>query len=119
MSEGTTIPVSNKIVWALALAPFIGNFLELILATLVNGGDWIYASYAVDQGSYFLITVILNITLSYYDEKTLEKAGHDTSKFNGMTWLVPVYLFQRATALKHNMSYFAVWIILFVWVVIL
>ncbi|WP_186350706.1 hypothetical protein [Pseudomonas fragi] len=59
------------------------------------------------------ISIILNIALSYFDEKRLQKAGHDTSKFKGMVWLVPVYLFQRAKALNQNMAFFAVWIVSF------
>ena len=57
---------------------------------------------------------LLNIGLSFWDEKRLQEGGLNTEKFKGWVWLVPVYLFQRAKALKHNMAYFAVWIGAFV-----
>ncbi|MCB1659010.1 MAG: DUF4339 domain-containing protein, partial [Pseudomonadales bacterium] len=60
------------------------------------------------------ITLILNIGLSYWDEKRIKAAGTNTESFSGWVWLVPVYLFQRAKALKQNLAYFIVWIVCFV-----
>lgn len=105
--------INNTVVWFLAFAPLIGYFLEFFIAGAIHGSEW-KAEQEVSNGTYFYITLILNIGLSYYDEKSLTKAGHNTDKFKGMTWLVPVYLFQRAKNLNQNMSYFAVWTILFI-----
>ncbi|MBU3021647.1 DUF4339 domain-containing protein [Aestuariibacter sp. A3R04] len=105
--------VNNTVVWILAFAPILGYFLEWIVAGAANSTEW-KAEQAMAEAKYFYITVILNVALSYWDEKRLSQAGHNTKKFKGMTWLVPVYLFQRAKNLNHSMGYFAVWIVSFV-----
>ena len=105
--------VNNTIVWILAFAPIIGAFLEYFFALMMADGNEIVAAHNVAEGYYFLITIALNIILSFMDEMKLEKAGISTEKFKGMVWLVPVYLFQRAKALKHNLAYFIVWIVCF------
>ncbi|WP_105172353.1 DUF4339 domain-containing protein [Pseudoalteromonas sp. T1lg24] len=104
--------VNNTVVWILAFAPIIGYFLEWVVAGAINSSEW-KAEKAMAEAKYFYITIILNVALSYLDEKRLSQAGHNTEKFKGMTWLVPVYLFQRAKNLNHNMAYFAVWIVSF------
>jgi hypothetical protein len=71
------------------------------------------ADAAASNGKYWFITLALNIGLSYFDETRLKKAGHNTDKFKGWVWLVPVYLYQRATNLKQNLAYFIVWIVCF------
>lgn len=98
----TGTAVSNKIIWVLAFAPIIGLFLEGVVAGAIAG----------NIHNYWFITLILNIGLSVVDEKKLKKAGHDTSKM-GTAWLVPVYLYKRARILKHNLSYFIVWLVCF------
>lgn len=105
--------VDNGVVWVLAFAPLIGYLLEYVVAYLVNSNEW-RAEAAMQGGSYWYITLLLNIGLSFLDEKRLEKAGCDTSKFKGMVWLVPVYLYQRAQALHHNLAYFITWVVCFV-----
>jgi hypothetical protein len=72
------------------------------------------AKAALGDNKYWFITLALNIGLSYFDENRLERAGYDTSKFKGMTWLVPVYLFKRAKALNQSLGYFIVWLVCFV-----
>jgi hypothetical protein len=61
----------------------------------------------------WFITLGINIGLSYFDEKRLKKAGHNTEAM-GAAWLVPVYLFKRAEVLKQKNSYFIVWCVMFV-----
>lgn len=102
----------NGVVWVLAFAPLIGYLLEYVVAYLVNNSEW-SAEVAMRSKSYWYITLLLNIGLSFLDEKRLEHAGCDTSKFKGMVWLVPVYLYQRAQALHHNLAYFIVWLVCF------
>lgn len=105
--------VNNTVVWILAFAPIIGMMLEYFVAGLMHGENPGAEAMAA-SGKYWYITVMLNLGLSYYDEIRLRKAGHNTSKFKGMAWLIPVYLYQRAKALKQNLAYFIVWIICFV-----
>ena len=104
--------VNNTVVWILAFAPIIGYLIEWFVAGAINGSEW-KAEQAMAEAKYFYITVILNVGLSYLDERRLSQAGHNTEKFKGMTWLVPVYLFQRAKYLKQNMAYFIVWLVSF------
>ena len=104
--------VNNTVVWILAFAPILGYLLQCFLYGLIHHNDvWLDVSGAQN---YWFVTLILNIVLSYYDEQRLSAAGHDTSKFKGFVWLVPVYLFQRAKYLKQNLAYFIAWMICFV-----
>lgn len=111
--------VSNSIVWILAFAPIIGFFLEAMVASLVHDGDEYLIETAVINGTYWYITVILNIALSLWDASRLKKLGTDTKKFGVWAWFVPVYLFQRAQALNHNRAYFAVWMMSFVFILVI
>lgn len=104
--------VNNTLVWVLAFAPLIGTFLEYMLAGMLNASD-AKANAAVASGHYIFVTIGLNIALCFLDASRLEKAGVQTEKFKGFVWLVPVYLFQRAKVLKHNLAYFIVWIVCF------
>ncbi len=106
--------INNTIIWFLAFAPLIGYFLEWIVAGAVHGNNQFAAQVAMANSKYWFVTLALNIGLSVLDEKKLKKAGHNTDKFKGWVWLVPVYLFQRAKATKQNLAYFIVWIVCFV-----
>jgi hypothetical protein len=107
------VHVNNTFVWILAFAPLIGLFLEGVVAGLFSANDFA-ADLAISNSKYWFVTLILNIGLSYLDERKLKAAGHNTDKFKGWVWLVPVYLFQRAKAMKQNLAYFIVWIVCFV-----
>ena len=107
--------VNNTIVWILACAPIIGLILEYMIARKqFPGASDDFLIKQVTSGSYWYITVILNVGLAYFDVIRLGKAGHNTDKFKGMTWLVPVYLYQRSEALKQNKAYFITWILCFI-----
>lgn len=106
--------VNNTIVWILAFAPFIGLVLEYMVAFAMNAEDEYLAEQAMQNAEFWYITLILNIALSIFDEMSLKKGGTNTKAFKGWVWLVPVYLFQRAKTLKHNLAYFIVWIVCFV-----
>jgi hypothetical protein len=110
--------VNNTVVWILAFAPIIGFMLEAFVAGMVHADNPYKAESAAFNGQFWYITLILNVALSYFDEKRLSKSGTDTNRFSGMVWLVPVYLYQRAKALKHNLGYFGVWIACFVLVML-
>lgn len=113
----TTVPpplsgedVNNTLVWVLAFAPLIGHILELFVAGAMNNGNELRAQAAMMNNKYIFITIGLYIALSFFDEKHLKNAGHNTSKFKGWTWLVPVYLYKRAKATQQNMAYLIVWV---------
>lgn len=105
--------VNNTFVWILAFAPIIGIFLEGLLAGIIHGGNQFAAAIAISNHDYWFVTLALNIGLAYFDEKRLKEAGHNTDKFNGWVWIVPVYLYQRAKNLNQNLAYFIVWIVCF------
>ncbi|MFK2900196.1 DUF4339 domain-containing protein [Dyella jejuensis] len=104
--------INNTLIWVLAFAPILGMLLENIIAHTLNDGGM--ADAAFHANSYWFVTLALNIGLSYLDEHRLKRAGWDTSRFSGWTWLVPVYLFQRAKNLNQGKAYFITWIVCFV-----
>lgn len=105
--------INNKVVWTLAFAPLLGGFLEWGLAEILYRGDDSAVESAMNNGTLWFVTLLLNIALAFFDEKLLTKAGHNTSKFKGWLWIVPVYLYQRAKATKQSIAYFIVWIVCF------
>ena len=107
-----SVVISNTLVWILAFAPIIGIFCEGFVAGAVYNGEH-RAMRAVAEGEFFYITLIINIALSYWDERTLKKAGVDTSQYGKMAWLVPVYLWKRAKALQQKPVYFWCWAVTF------
>jgi len=99
--------VNNTYMWILAFAPIIGQVIEGIFLSLK------YGSYR--EGNDFLfVTVILNIALSWLDSQSLMKAGHNTDKFKGFVWIVPVYMYQRAKHLKQSQVFLIIWVIAFI-----
>ena len=113
--------VNNTWIWVLAFAPLIGYFLEwtiaITLAEILNDSSSIAQARAqagMEERSLWFVTLILNLALSFWDERKLKLAGIDTAKFKGWVWLIPVYMYQRAHALKQNLAYFIVWLICFV-----
>jgi hypothetical protein len=114
----STVPIWGSWNWyastspVLSLAPLIGLPLESLVAFMIDGSGAAGAA-AIDNNKYWYITLALNIGLSYFDEKGLQQAGWDTSKFKVMTWLVPVYLFKCAKALNQSLPYFIVWLVCF------
>lgn len=110
----TSNKVSNSIVWTLAFAPLIGNVIEWMIAGAIHQGNIHAIQAAMNSSPYWFVTLALNIALSILDEKRLQSAGHDTKSFKGWTWIVPVYLYQRAKATHQSLAYFIVWIICFV-----
>jgi len=103
--EGTA--VDNTWVWVLAFAPIIGYLLEVMVADATD----------ISQDYLFLITIALNVGLSTFDERRLEAAGYTTHTM-GFAWIVPVYLFKRASQLRQSHAYFWVWCVCFVLVLL-
>lgn len=110
--------INNTIIWFLAFAPLIGYLLEWFIAGAIHGDHEFAAEVAMANSKYWFVTLFLNILLAFLDESQLKKAGHNTEKFKGWVWLVPVYLYQRANATKQNLAYFIVWIVCFVLVLL-
>ena len=107
----------SSILWVLAFAPLIGSFLEYLFAHVMHRNSYV-AERAYADGSYWFITVLLNVSLSLWDTRQLKSAGTDTDQFGRWALIVPVYLFQRAKALKQNLAYFVVWLVCFVLVLV-
>lgn len=94
--------VKNELVWILSVCPIAGGILTALLAPLLNM-----------EGGLFWLTPALNIWLAYWDEKRLTKTGYATSQMGG-AWLIPVYLWKRATVLKQSRRYFFLWCVAFI-----
>lgn len=94
---------SNIFVWLLAFAPLLGLLLERFIGR----------SFGINPNYLFFITILLNVGIAFYDAKILAKAGFDISLM-GASWIVPVYLKNRANVLGDNKAYFYVWCLMFV-----
>ncbi len=116
MKDPILAPINSEllnptVVWILAFAPLLGFLLEYIVAGTMHDNNRAAMDAAIANHAYWYIAAVLNIGLAYFDEHRLRKAGFNTDKFRGMTWLVPVYLYQRSKALKQNKGYLIVWIV--------
>ncbi|VVE15957.1 DUF4339 domain-containing protein [Pandoraea soli] len=108
--------ISNTIVWILAFAPIIGVLLEATFAAAI-APDYLAstaATAALRSNQYWYITLLLNIGLSLLDDRQLKRAGVNTSAFGKFAFIVPVYLWKRATSLRQPKAYFWVWLAAFV-----
>lgn len=95
--------VNNTLVWILAFAPLLGATLSGVLS----------GATGKSPDSFWWTTLVLNVGISMADERMLKKAGYPTDKMGG-AWLVPVYLYKRATVLGQSRASFIVWTVLFV-----
>ncbi|WP_176000739.1 DUF4339 domain-containing protein [Burkholderia vietnamiensis] len=112
-----TMKISNAVVWVLALAPIIGLMLQAMIGGALAPTDdmaELAGQMAVKSGQYWWVTLLLNIGLSWLDERRLKRAGVDTSEFGKLVFVVPVYLWKRAKSLHQSPAYFWTWIVLFV-----
>lgn len=85
------LEIDNTLIWILAFVPIIGTV-------------WKFG---------IILFLLVNCILTYFDEKNLKKLGCDTTEL-GNTWLIPVYLYNRAKMFDHDMGYFIVWCITFI-----
>ncbi|MCF8025806.1 MAG: DUF4339 domain-containing protein [Desulfobacteraceae bacterium] len=88
--------VNNKFIWAVVAVPIVGVIIELLAGTELV---WLY--------------IVANIVCCVLDEKKLKKAGQK-SPTNWMVFLVPVYLWKRASLLNQKKHYFWGWCAAFV-----
>lgn len=101
--------IDNTLIWFLAFAPLIGSFLEGFFWGFLS--TYTQSNLSIDR--FWWVTIALNIILCAIDEKRLEQKGVDVDKL-GSAWLVPVYLYKRATLLQQSPAYFWVWIACFI-----
>jgi hypothetical protein len=94
--------VNNGIVWTLAFAPILAAFLQAILAAVTE----------TSKSHFWWVALLLNIGLCCADAQKLKNAGYDKI-MRLWVFLVPVYLFVRASRLKQNNGYAFVWIAAF------
>ncbi len=112
---GSRVP--NDVVWVLAVAPLLGLVLESLLAgALAPSGELAEQAVlvAIASGTYWYVSLALNVALSLLDDWRLKKAGVDTAGFGKLALIVPVYLWKRAKALGQRPVYFWIWLVTFV-----
>lgn len=97
--------INNALVWIVAFVPILGTIIINWIAAASGGNR--------DEPWTWWVFIGLNITLCAIDTSILKKGGYDTDRFGGWLWLVPVYLFKRAKALKQSLAYFTTWMICF------
>ena len=97
--EDKTQKINSNFVWGLSFAPFIGLFLEVLVAEATG----------IAYENLWFITVILNIVLSYSDAKQLKNLGFE-GKMLDNAWFVPGYLYERSKLLNENPIYLWIWL---------
>jgi hypothetical protein len=88
--------VNNTLVWILAFVPL----LDTLVASFLN----------IETTISTILIVLTNCILCIIDERQIKKAGHNPKEL--LAWaifLVPVYLFRRASVLKQKFTYAFVW----------
>ena len=104
LSQDSVKKLDNTIIWVLAFAPI----LIIIIEAFISGGGGLAA------GPGFLLGLAVNSGLAIFDESIVKKAGYESNNIVWAIFLVPVYLWQRATITKQSRSYFWIWIVCFV-----
>lgn len=108
MVEPPALPASavdSTLAWVLVAIPIASELLELAAG-----------SQGTSVWGWTLATFAANVGVSIVDEKRVIRSGaSDRSiKFGFWLWLVPVYLYQRARAVRGPKYYFWAWIASFV-----
>lgn len=97
--------IDNRIIWVLAFAPAIGVFLQGFISEL----------FEINFDTLWWIVIVINVALAVADERRLQAAGHSTDGWGAWAWfLIPVYLFQRASKLGQTPSYAWAWVVVFI-----
>jgi len=105
--------ISNVAVGFLCVAPLLGFLLEAMVAGAMSSSEFTLdqeVTTALQTNKYWYITLLLNIGLSLWDCKRLEKAGVDTEGFGKTALIVPVYLWKRAKSLQSGTHFFWIWL---------
>ena len=109
MPQNVKSKLDNTVICLLAFAPI----LIIIIEVFISGGDGLGA------GPGFLLGLAVNSGLAILDESIIKKAGYESNNLIWAIFLVPVYLWQRATITNQSRSYFWIWIVCFVIVLLL
>ena len=105
--ETTTPPplasedIDNRFMCILVAVPIAGVIIDLIAGATL-----------------FLPSIIANIVLCMLDEKKLKAAGH-TAPAHWSIFIVPIYIWKRATLLNQKKHYFSAWVTAFIISIIL
>jgi hypothetical protein len=89
-------------VWTLAFVPILTAFLRANLT----------AATGCPESDFWYVGSLLNIGLCLADAQKLKNAGYDKI-MTLWVFLVPVYLFVRASRLKQSNGYAFVWLATF------
>lgn len=108
--------ISDVWVWILAISPLLIMFIGSGIIFAQCEGNEYCLSMRILTGSplwgAIFTTIVVNTICSLLDESKLKQAGVNTKAMSNIgAWLVPAYLYQRATYLKQSFAYFIVWII--------
>lgn len=98
-------PVDNTLAWTLAFAPLLFVLLDGILLAAGMGAAFAVVSLVVAVG--------INSLLGWADARRMRAAGYDVSTALAI-FLVPVYLFRRASRTGQKLAIPVVWCICFV-----
>jgi len=87
--------IDNKFMWILAMVPIVGAIIDLIAETVL-----------------FFPSIVANVVFCMIDERKLKAAGHAAPE-HWSVFIVPVYIWKRATLLNHKRYYFGAWVTAF------
>lgn len=107
---------NNKIVWILAFAPLLGLMLESAVAGAAASHPAAVEAAVADalhHGTYWYLTLGLNLALLLWEARRLKAAGVAMSSLGKWAFVVPVYLWQRARLLGQKATYFYTWLTTF------
>ena len=112
--------ISNSIVWTIAFLPLVFLFANVVWLTLLCDPLSAQLYYETGKRLFGIIeqTVIYSV-LCISDQRRLKKAGYDVDKLFPVAFVLPVYLFMRASALKQTPYYGFVWLVCFLVVMII
>lgn len=113
--------VRNGLVWVVAFMPLVFAVIDYVI--IQGETSNIAARTGISPGSPgfpavgglpWYIPAIVTGVLCLWDERRLHKAGHSGGWLTfGALFLIPVYLFVRASRLKQFPYYGIVWLVLF------
>jgi len=103
-TQAAYVEISTTYAWALATVPIAVSILM----------DALFG-YSINLFIAMIITIALNSLFAALDVQEIKKTGNNPGNWIWMgIFLVPVYLFVRASKTDHNLAYGIVWCALFV-----
>jgi hypothetical protein len=109
--------IKNGLVWTVALLPIAYGIMNSAFVDYVY--EHPYEDFTYLNLLRWTVVVLANGALCFLDEQRLDRAGHGSSALKtAALFLVPVYLFMRASKLKQRPYYGFVWIVCFVFMLV-